>query len=721
MISKPSRLALSGLALVCAAIFAACNCAPTLRYVTVAPSNGTIYVSAPPDAGVKGARRGARVSRPMVRPSTRPSTSPNARPSTQNSRKAAVRPQDITTAVCGTLQYSATGYYSNGTTQDQTSAVTWSSSDTSVAGIDNTGLATGAGLGFSNIGATLAGITSSTVPLEVDQLNSITVASDGTSVAVGSTTVYTATGNFTLAADGSSASQDISSQVTWGTGDATIATVDSSGNVTGVAAGTTSVTAASCDGVIIGSASVTVTGGETNQGLQLVPQAPTASVGTTIQFSALQLNSDSSTTPLPAGSVLAWTSDTTGVVTIDPVSGLAQALSVGTATITGTVSAPPSVAGLTGTTMVTVQAAAARFAYIGNVKGDAGSGSISSYTVNTASATPLTPLATIAASTPQQVWLHPSGDLLYYIGSGGSLHSEFVNSADGSLTMTPQAPTPATSNPITVVDRYTGVIDPTGRFIYVITRGTSEIYGFTITHTSPSGGTGDGALTAISSVVAYNDGTLSRPTWILTDRAGKYLYVVNSGDGTNPGTVSQFTIDQTTGGLTSIGTPINTGVSPLYATVDPNSHLYVANSGGANESVSGYTIGSGGALTSVGADTVITGAIDTINVITDPTGKYLYVLDFGSTSPGQVFTFSLNSSTGVIGSLIGTPQPTDISPTGMAIDPTGVLLAVGNFATADISLFNVGSDGSLTTTTPPTVPAGTDAGFVVFYTAASGQ
>ena len=177
MISKPSRLALSGLAFVCAAIFAACNCAPTLRYVTVAPSNGTIYVSAQGDAGVKGARRGARVSRPTARPMTRPST--------QGGRKAAVRPQDITTAVCGTLQYSATGYYSNGTTQDQTSAVTWSSSNTSAAGIDNTGLATGVALGFSNIGATLAGITSSTVPLEVDQLNSITVASDGTSVAVG--------------------------------------------------------------------------------------------------------------------------------------------------------------------------------------------------------------------------------------------------------------------------------------------------------------------------------------------------------------------------------------------------------------------------------------------------------------------------------------------------------------------------------------------------------
>jgi 6-phosphogluconolactonase (cycloisomerase 2 family)/uncharacterized protein YjdB len=720
MISKPSRLALSGLALVCAAIFAACNCAPTLRYVTVAPNNGTIYVSVPPDAGVKGARRGARVSRPMARPNSRPSTRPSARPSTQNSRKAAVRPQDITTAVCGTLEYSATGYYSNGTTQDQTSAVTWSSSDTTVAGIDNTGLASGVGLGFSNIGATLAGITSSTVPLEVDQLNSITVGSDGTSVAVGDTTVYTATGNFTLAADGSSTSQDISGQVTWGTDDPDTATVDSSGNVTGVAAGTTNVTAASCDGVIIGSASVTVTGEGPTQGLQILPQTPTASVGTTIQFSALQLNSDNSTAPLPAGSVLAWTSDTTGVVTIDPVSGLAQAVSVGTATITGTVTAG-SDSGLTGTTLVTVQAAAARFAYIGNATGGDGSGTISSYTVDVTSSTPLTPLATIAAYSPQQVLLHPSGDLLYYIGPHGYLQSEFVNSTDGSLTPTSLPGTLATSTPYTVIDRYAGVIDPTGRFIYVITRGTSEIYGFTITHTQPSGGTDDGALTAITSVVAYNDGTLSGPTWILTDRAGKYLYVVNSGDGTNPGTVSQFTIDPSSGGLTPLGTPINAGVSPLYATIDANSHLYVANEGGANESVSGYTIGSGGALTSVGADTVITGASDTINVITDPTGKYLYVLDFGGSGPGQVFAFSLNSSTGVIGSQIGTPQPTDISPTGMAIDPTGVLLAVDNFDAADISLFKVGSDGSLTTTTPPTVPAGTGAQFVVFYTAASGQ
>ncbi len=705
MISKPSRLPLSVVALVCAAVFAACNCAPTLRYITVAPSNGTIYVSAPQDAGVKGARRGARVSRPTARPTTR------------NSRNAAVRPQDITTAVCGTLQYTATGYYSNGTTQDQSSAVTWSSSDATVASIDNTGLATGALLGFSNIGATLAGITSSTVPLEVDQLNSITVAPDSASVAVGSSTAYTAAGNFTLAADGSSATQDISGQVTWSTSDSETATIDSSGNATGVGAGKVTITAMSCDGIIVGSASLTVTG-PPMETLKLVPTAPTASVGTTIQFGALQLNSDNSTTPLPAGAVLAWTSDTPGTVTIDPASGLAQALTVGTATITGTVTAPPSVAGLTGTTLVTVQAAAARFAYVGNVT-DPPSGSISSYTVDVTSATPLTPLATTGAASPQQVLLHPSGDLLFYIDSAGALHSDFVDSTSGALTPTPQAPKSATGN--SAGDLYAGVIDPSGRFVYVITQGVSTIYGFSIKHTQPSGGTGDAGLTAISTVVGYTDGTLNFPTWVLTDRTGKYLYVVNSGDGTNPGTISQFTIDQTTGGLTPLGTPINAGVAPLYATIDANSHLYVANEGGSNESVSGYTIGSDGTLTSVGADTVIAGATDTINVITDPTGKYLYVLDLGSSSGGQVFAFNLNTSTGVIGTQIGTAPATGHGSTGMAMDPTGVLLAVDNFDDANISLFTVGSGGAITPTTPTTVPAKNGAEFVVFYTAASGQ
>jgi 6-phosphogluconolactonase (cycloisomerase 2 family) len=180
--------------------------------------------------------------------------------------------------------------------------------------------------------------------------------------------------------------------------------------------------------------------------------------------------------------------------------------------------------------------------------------------------------------------------------------------------------------------------------------------------------------------------------------------------------------------LTPLPTPtIATGSFPEFGTTDVNGHLYVANEG-PPQSVSGYSINSStGQLTSVGADTVITGATFTINVITDPTGKYLYVLDSTTGPPpgaplSQVFAFNLNPATGVIGAQIGTPQLTGNSPFGMAIDPTGVLMAIDNNSDSTISLFTLStSTGAVTPATPPTVATDNQPLFVVFYTAASGQ
>jgi DNA-binding beta-propeller fold protein YncE len=123
---------------------------------------------------------------------------------------------------------------------------------------------------------------------------------------------------------------------------------------------------------------------------------------------------------------------------------------------------------------------------------------------------------------------------------------------------------------------------------------------------------------------------------------------------------------------------------------------------------------------------VIPTATQTINVITDPTGNFIYVLDqnaASATSPGQVFSFSLDPSTGLIGSQIGSAQATGATPLGMAIDPTGALLAVDNNVDNTISLYKVtltgASAGGLSTQT--TVPTDQIPQFVVFYTAASGQ
>jgi 6-phosphogluconolactonase (cycloisomerase 2 family)/uncharacterized protein YjdB len=683
---------------------AACNDTPRLQFVTVAPISGEIYVSAQPVGGVKGAIR-------------------HAHPALQNrgtsGRHAAATLQPVT-ASCGSLQYAATALFSDGSTQDATSSATWTSSNSSVASIDSSGLATGLGLGTTNIGASFQGVSATSEPLAVDQLNSITLSPPNPTIALGLSQSFVAIGNFTFAAGGSG-DLDVSGQVTWNSSNTNVATIDSSGNATSVGPGSTNITATSCDGIMVGKTTLIV-GAAAPQTLQISPAAPTINTGTTTLFTALELLSDGTTQPLTGA--VTWTSGTTTAATIDANTGVALGLAVGTSTITATEAGT----GFSGTTTLTVQAATARFAYVADAQGGTSfNGTISGYSVDVTAAAPLTPLpgSPVAASSPQQVLLHPSGDLMYYIDSGGFLHIDDVKSADGSFSESGQTPIPASTS---INSANVGVIDPTGRFIYVISGVDNTIYGFSIAQTADKAPATNGVLTPIPSFNPYTDANLNNPSWIMTDRSGKYVYVVNGGTTTTPGnTISEYSIGSS-GALTPLPTPtIATGTLPLFGTTDVNGHLYVANQG-PPQSVSGYSINSStGQLTSVGADTVITGATFTINVITDPTGKYLYVLDSTTGPPpgaplSHVFAFNLNSSSGVIGAQIGTPQLTGNSPFGMAIDPTGVLMAIDNNFDNTISLFTLStSTGAVTPATPPTVATDTQPLFVVFYTAASGQ
>ena len=75
-------------------------------------------------------------------------------------------------AVGATLQFTATGTYSDGSTADITLQVTWASSDEAVATIDATGLATGVAVGSTNITASLSGIDSPAAALTVVEVES---------------------------------------------------------------------------------------------------------------------------------------------------------------------------------------------------------------------------------------------------------------------------------------------------------------------------------------------------------------------------------------------------------------------------------------------------------------------------------------------------------------------------------------------------------------------
>lgn len=80
----------------------------------------------------------------------------------------AITPAPVFIGKNTTLNLAATGTYSNGTTADLTSRVTWTSADLTIASVGpSTGVATGVALGTTAITATMSGITSPAVTVTV--------------------------------------------------------------------------------------------------------------------------------------------------------------------------------------------------------------------------------------------------------------------------------------------------------------------------------------------------------------------------------------------------------------------------------------------------------------------------------------------------------------------------------------------------------------------------
>src|SRR5439155_12252753 len=111
-----------------------------------------------------------------------------------------------------TQSFTATGTYTDNSTQDLTNSATWNSSNGTVASINASGVATALSVGSSNITATSGGITSNTAVLTVTAptLLSIAVTPNSPSIAKGLTQSFTATGTYT-----DNSTQDLTNSATW--------------------------------------------------------------------------------------------------------------------------------------------------------------------------------------------------------------------------------------------------------------------------------------------------------------------------------------------------------------------------------------------------------------------------------------------------------------------------------------------------------------------------
>jgi hypothetical protein len=160
-----------------------------------------------------------------------------------------------------TQQFTATGLYTDNSTQDLAAQVTWASSDGAVATVSNAagaqGLATAAASGSTTISAISGDITGhATLTVTDPVLVSIDVSPLAPGIMNGSTQQFTATGLYT-----DDSTQDLTAQVIWASSDGAVATVSNSvgsiGLATATAVGSTTVSATSGD--VTGEAILTVT------------------------------------------------------------------------------------------------------------------------------------------------------------------------------------------------------------------------------------------------------------------------------------------------------------------------------------------------------------------------------------------------------------------------------------------------------------------------------
>lgn len=176
-----------------------------------------------------------------------------------------VSPQTVTITKGQTQPMTATGTYDDGSTKNLTGRAIWSSSNTSCATVNGTGVVTGLSTVTSTCtttitaAATSAAVTATaSVTVTPGTLQSIALTASPTTAIAGSTVTFTAMATYS----GSTQQQDITTQVTWTVSNTTVLTINQgsgSGTISSSAiSGSTASVTASLSGVTSNSVTITV-------------------------------------------------------------------------------------------------------------------------------------------------------------------------------------------------------------------------------------------------------------------------------------------------------------------------------------------------------------------------------------------------------------------------------------------------------------------------------
>ncbi len=243
-------------------------------------------------------------------------------------------------------------------------------------------------------------------------------------------------------------------------------------------------------------------------------------------------------------------------------------------------------------------------------------------------------------------------------------------------------------------------INPAGTLLYAVDAGTDDVAAFSVAT--------DGTLTFIAN---YPTGGTA-PASITIDATGKYLYVLNTGTLPNaangvPGGITGFTIGSS-GALTAISgstQPLSTEsyVSPSEVAFAPNgSYLMVTEkiSGTVPGTIDIYPVSAG-----VAGPPVSTAATGPIPFGFAFTASGTAVVSNAVSVPGigqGTATSYTATPQGVLTAISSSVADNQAQPCWVAVNPAGTFAYITNTLSGSVSAYAISSAGALTLVPPPT-------------------
>lgn len=326
---------------------------------------------------------------------------------------------------------------------------------------------------------------------------------------------------------------------------------------------------------------------------------------------------------------------------------------------------------------------------------DALANTVSEYTIGpNGQLSPMGTPGVAVQSDPTALDVDPLGRYAYVSNVDSYTLSQFTIGAYGVLTPMNPATVAVPAGASAQV-----MVHPSGQYVYVTDGNAKIILQYAVG--------ANGTLTPMTPPSVADE----QPAFgIVSDPSGKYAYVTNCCGGS---TISQYTIDPTTGQLAAMSSPTVPSGSNLQGIAMHPSGTYVYAVSADDATVSQYAVGSDGSLSAIG--TPVATGMEPLGIAVDPSGKYAYVANAGVAAVSQ---YTIDATTGLLTPM--SPPTVATDPTGgggtdgISVDPSGKFAYASNGNGGTISQFSIGSNGALTTLSHPVVQTGANPYRLVF-------